>query len=172
MFTNARNSKRNKKAGSELGITGVLCQVRGDWKMMKDVFRFPAWNEKAGCCWKRAAKPDDIKETGANAKWKLPENKLDHWGLLQILRGKDSGVCPLFSAPGVTGNIFLIDWLHAADQGVSADLLGNVLKMALPKFPGKNLKERCAALFQDISEYYKREEVEDKLDNLAPTVIF
>ena len=36
--------------------------------------------------------------------------------------------------------LFRIDWLHAVDAGVGADLAGNVLEALLHKFPGNNRK--------------------------------
>eukprot|EP00974_Lingulodinium_polyedra_P079733 7720822-Lingulodinium_polyedra.AAC.1 len=47
----ATDTKRRKKTGNVLGCTGILCQITGDWKMFKDIFRFPQHNEVAGCCW-------------------------------------------------------------------------------------------------------------------------
>ena len=43
---------RAKKAGSHLGFRSALVQVRADWGFWKQVFGFPQYNEKAGCCWR------------------------------------------------------------------------------------------------------------------------
>ena len=45
------DSKRKRDASKPLGVRACLCEVRGDWKFYKEIFRFPQFNEKAGCCW-------------------------------------------------------------------------------------------------------------------------
>ena len=44
--------RRRKRAGQGLGVRGVLCEIRGDWLMFAETFRFPRWSEKANICWK------------------------------------------------------------------------------------------------------------------------
>ena len=36
----------------KLLVRGALVEVRGDWKMMAEVFKLPKHNENAGICWK------------------------------------------------------------------------------------------------------------------------
>jgi hypothetical protein len=55
-------------------------------------------------------------------------------------------ISPLLSSPGVQLQIFRIDWLHAADQEVTADFLGNLLLLLTTKYAGKDVKERVAIL--------------------------
>ena len=50
-----------KLRGKAIGVNAVLAEVRGDWKMMKQTFRFPQHNEKAGCCWKCLANQKTIR---------------------------------------------------------------------------------------------------------------
>ena len=64
-------------------------------------------------------------------------------------------VCPLFGAPFVTTTIFMIDWLHCADQGVTPDWLGQLFWFLLPKLPGTTDAERVAQLWIQIQELYK-----------------
>ena len=49
---------RAKKVGQSTGVASSLIQVRGGWKFYNELFNFPAWNRKAGCCWRCPAKPD------------------------------------------------------------------------------------------------------------------
>ena len=35
--------------------------------------------------------------------------------------------CPLWSVPGVSSQLVMVDWLHCCDLGVAADVMGNVL---------------------------------------------
>ena len=64
-------------------------------------------------------------------------------------------VCPLFGAPFVTTVIFMIDWLHCADQGVTPDWLGQLFYFLLPKLPGTTDEARVAQLWSEIQELYK-----------------
>ena len=80
-------------------------------------------------------------------------------------------VSPLFSAPWVKTDIFKIDWLHCADQGATADFLGNVFELLLGKMPGENAKQKCRSLWLEMQSFYDRNHVQDKLQNLIPTMI-
>ena len=40
-----------RKSGVALQVKAALCEVRGDWKMMSEVFKLPKHNENAGICW-------------------------------------------------------------------------------------------------------------------------
>ena len=77
----------------------------------------------------------------------------------------------MFSAPGVELQIFRIDWLHAADQGVTADFVGNLLLLLSTKYAGNNVKDRVAILWGKIQEFYKAFDVQDRLQNLVDTML-
>ena len=55
-----QSAKRRQNAGKSLGAKGCLAQVKGDWKFMKECFRFPGWKEKKNCCWKCHCSSSDI----------------------------------------------------------------------------------------------------------------
>ena len=65
-------SDRSRAAlsGKMLGFRAVLTEVRGDWKFFKEAFRFQAWNETAGCCYKCRATLVTIRDVGPNAPWR------------------------------------------------------------------------------------------------------
>lgn len=152
----------------------ALLEVRGDWMMYRDVFRFPAHNENAGCCWKCRATPTDIRSTSSDASWREPQNRLTIWTLTERMIQRGIQPSPLLSAPCVGVETFLVDWLHAVDLGVLCDFLGNLFNYIVEsrKVPGGNRKNRVAALFQLIQDYYRRHpEVESKFSNLTPTMI-
>ena len=46
------DAKRAALAGSPLPFRAGLCQLRGDWKMQKDLFAFPGWQGEGPCCTK------------------------------------------------------------------------------------------------------------------------
>lgn len=67
---------------------------------------------------------------------------------------------------GVTTAVFRRDWLHTADQGVSADFLGNVFHRLCKILPGANRKERRTFLLAEIQRWYQEENVSDRLVGL------
>ena len=53
------DARRKKVAGEPLRVRACLLQFRGDWKCYAEVFKFPLWNVKMGCCWKCCCTPDE-----------------------------------------------------------------------------------------------------------------
>lgn len=78
--------------------------------------------------------------------------------------------CPLFSAPGVSCKIVVVDWLHACDLGIGADIQGNVLNELLAFMPGSNVNSRVSALWQEIQKEYRAQGTKNRLESL--TVLF
>ena len=76
-------------------------------------------------------------------------------------------VCPIFASPFLKGSCLKIDWLHAIDQGVGADFLGNFFYYVVRKLlEGADLTEKCSSLWMKIQAYYRRHEVQDRLQLL------
>lgn len=167
----SKDSKRKKLSGKNIGITAAIVEMRGDWKMLKEVFRLPGWNSVSGCCWRCKATPADIRSCGSDATWRHDSERLSHWDLLLRIRQQGHSVSPIFSFPAFTSNCYLIDWLRAVDLGVAADFLGNLFFMLLSKFPGANMKLRCSALFVELQGWYARNDVTSRLDNLTVSMI-
>ena len=119
------DKQRNNKAGQPLGFQALLCEVRGDWKFYKECFNFPGWNTVSGICWHCDCTPAELREVGPDAGWR--NRRLSHWDLIHRIRRNNVEVSPLCSSPFLKGSCFKIDWLHAVDQGVGADFLGNFL---------------------------------------------
>jgi len=65
----------------------------------------------------------------------------------------------------------MVDWLHTMDQGVLADVIGNVFWDALPKIHQPPRKEQVKVLWQMIQLYYKDARVPDRLDSLTEEMI-
>lgn len=55
--SDAKRLAHYEKLRFRLGVRACLVEVRGDWKMYKELFHFPAWNTRAGCCWRCKATP-------------------------------------------------------------------------------------------------------------------
>ncbi len=72
---------------------------------------------------------------------------MTHFELLQYILDNGELISPLMLAPWVRNSIFRVDWLHAADQGCTADFLGNILLLIASKLPGANKKARVDNLW-------------------------
>ena len=167
----ASDVRRSKLAALPVGVRGVLAEVRGDWACYKSVFRLPAHNELAGCCWRCAVTPAGIREVGVDAQWRRPEERLSHWALIHRMRGHGLTLSPLFSVPAFKTSIFLLDWLHCTDQGVAADFLGQLFWMLLPKLAGDSKEQQCSSLWLNIVQYYQDTPGETMYDNMTLTMI-
>ena len=99
----------------------------------------------------------EIRDVGEDARWRRRPST--HEDLINFMLDKvgSYNISPLMSLPGISANSFAIDWLHAADQGVGADFLGNVIYLLATKhFPGNTLEEKVAAVFSDSKSWYQR----------------
>jgi hypothetical protein len=150
----------------------LLVEVRGDWKMMGDIFRFPRHNTTSGICWRCKTTPATMREFDSAASWRRDDMKLSHWDLLQRIVQLGKKPSTLMGAPGLTVSMFLFDWLHAADLGITGDFLGNAMWLLLAKQAGcRNQSQRCQALYLKMLAYYKAEGVIDKLPRLTELMI-
>jgi hypothetical protein len=139
--------------------------------MMADIFRMPRHNTGAGCCWRCCVTPATVHEFDSNAPWRHASQRLSHDMFYARVIGMGKSMSPLFGAPGVTSEIFLFDWLHAVDQGVCADFLGNILMMFLEKEEGRSKEVKCQKLFLRIKEYYTAHQIESRLPTLKLTMM-
>ncbi len=159
------DTRRKRRAGEPLGCRAVLCQFCADWKAYKDVLRFPQHNEVRGCCWLCQATPRSLRDTSADAPWRSA--RLGHWGCMTRMRQHGLSISPLFNAPGFDLTMCVVDWLHAADLGVGADVLGQLFMHVLPLFPGGNIQERLDGLWTRSQELYRELGSQTRLDNLT-----
>jgi hypothetical protein len=93
---NSTDVWRKQKSLKPLPRT-VLVEVKGDWAFMKDCFRFPQFNELAGCCWLCAVQPKGITDTSLTAPWRI--NRLTHWQLLRRIMDQGLSLSPIFGVP-------------------------------------------------------------------------
>lgn len=169
-FWHPGDKKRSTFNGKALPFTAFLLEVRGDWAMRKEVFQFPGWRDKQGCCHLCLCKPIEIRNFESCKAF----DPLDHFTLLQSISNSGIDINELFQTPGLTSKQFLLDWLHIVDLGVAADFMGNVFHHLIASgnhLPGNNVKERVKSLFHRIQSYYKTEGVENKLPTLTVLMI-
>ena len=110
-----------------------------------------------------------VRDVGSAANWR--SDRLSHWQVLQRILASGKTVSPLLEVPWVTTSIFRIDWLHCSDQGVAADFIGNIFVLIASKCPGNNKKARTTSLWTRILAKYDALNVEDRLQNLVPTML-
>ena len=151
-------------------MRGILAEVRGDWQFFAHCFRFPAHNLKAGICWKCDVAPATLRELTSQAPWR--SNRLTHWD--NMVRWHQQGVSSstICGAPFLTCKCFQMDWLHAVDQGVAADFLGNLFWMCLPKLPGRSRKQQTQEMFMLTQDYYDRKQVDSRFSDLTTKLNF
>lgn len=143
----------------------LLVEVRADWVALKQVFQFPQQNENAGICWMCSATPQSFRDCKESAAWRHARLTAMSFHLQLKLQGKQ---CPLWSVPGVSCSIVVVDWLHCADLGVTADIMGNILLELVELFPGSDRNVKMKALWKEIQAEYGRQSI--PMGNRFPTL--
>ena len=106
---------------------------------------------------------------GEETRWRAAQHTLA--SLIESIFAKGKMINPLLSIPGMHIRVFRLDWLHVVDQGVGADCMGNALYMLRDKMPGGNKEAKQKALWTQVEAWYKREDIEDRLQNLTQGMI-
>ena len=105
-------------------------------------------------------------DVGDGAAWRTDRRTwADLMGTI-IMSGQQ--VCPLFHVPFASLDILKLDWLHAADLGVSADFIGSMLWYICveKRIAGNTQNNRMDALWADLLGYYDRNKTENRLPAL------
>ena len=160
---------RKRRAGRQLLCRGPVCQVTGNWKMFKDIFRFLQHNETHGCCPWCEVTPARLRDTSSRTPWR--RQRLEHWGMFVRLRRRGLVVCPLFGSPGFRCTMIRPDWLHIADLGVGAFWIGQLFHYLLAKFAGRTQAERCARLQDRARGLYGSYPCDSKLNTLTQNTL-
>ena len=105
-----------------------------------------------------------VHEAGDDAEWRRTRLTTHQFLARQVETGRK--ISPIFKVFGIFTYLFRVDWLHAVDQGVGADFMGNVFESFLHKMPGNNIDERCKGLADRMFAYYSRQGTEDTLKEL------
>jgi len=115
----------------------LLVEIRADWVALKQAFQFPQQNANAGICWMCDATPQTFRDCKKSAPWRHGRLTAMSFHLQLKFQGK---YCPLWSVPGVSCSIVIVDWLHCADLGIAADIMGHLLLELVALFPGQTEK--------------------------------
>jgi hypothetical protein len=143
----------------------LLVEIRADWAALKQVFQFPQQNENSGICWMCNARPSDIRCCDATASWRHHRRTAVSFHQQLQQTGKS---CALWGVPGCSCDIVVVDWLHCADLGVSADIMGNLLLDLAEAFPGQDRNVKVQNLWREIASEYDSQSV--SVNNRFPTL--
>ena len=81
-------------------------------------------------------------------------------------------ISKLFSIPGFGTENCKVDFLHAADLGITSDFIGSFLYyLQSERIRGQSMLQRCAKLCADIHSFYERNGTQDRLPKLLPTML-
>ena len=147
-------------AGQPLGIQAVVVEMKGDWEFFSDVLHLPRWNNTEGiCCFCRATKAH-LTQSDLQACWRQPEMRLNHSELVQRLSATRQ-LSPIWQFPFFKQVCLKLDWLHVADQGVTATWAGSMFCLMVdpPGRPGfgPTLEDRRLTLWNMLLLFYKQE---------------
>ena len=170
----ADDTWRKNKAGHEVPLAAVV-EVKGDWKQLYQCFGVPYWKRARDkpLCWRCGATKEVLEtECGPDASWLQPANRLGHFQALERMLADGGSLSPLFSFPFMDMAALRIDWLHCADQGVAAVLLGGLFHLVLAdRTYGRNVEARCGQLWIEIQAFYELHQTPDRLHNLTVSMI-
>lgn len=163
-----KSDKTRAKLKGKLPVQGILCEIRGDWDWLNSWLNFPVWNTGSGMRWLCKAKHVDFKNFSQNDR----ETGLCKDSFVQRVVDMGKELCPFWGWPELRpADLCLPDWMHAVDQGIGADIAGQLLVELAKRYPGRALKEKVASLWQDIQLLYSEHHVEYKLHTLTPEVL-
>ena len=151
------DAHRSKLHNKYKPAKALLVEIRADWVALKQLFQFPQQNENSGICWLCNATPADIRDCSLSAAWRQRKRTAMSFHAELRQAGKS---CPLWSAPGASSSIVVVDWLHCADLGVTADVLGNVLLELVDLLHGGDRSVRMRALWLMIRDEYATQGVQ------------
>ena len=151
-FLLTSDKERMQWAGKVMPAKAALIQIRSDWDWNMKWLGAPAPNQKVGCCWLCAAKPDTWKAESIEQRKKQSLRQAD-W--LASLEGRGKKRNPLFDLPGVTNWTMLPDWMHVVDEGCGALCAGQVLWEILDEYKSGNQEDRCKELWFHIQTIYE-----------------
>ena len=127
-FTAASDPWRAKRRTQELSVRSGCLMFRGDWPWLSSVFRLSYHSSTDACflCRGRMENgPRQLTDCYDSALWRTTiVNGLD-WVTSRIQEG--GYLSSVFSWPGFTFDMVILDWMHMADLGVSQTCLGNIL---------------------------------------------
>ena len=150
--------------GEELagGWRGSICQLRGDWAVYCELFKFPQWNSAERMCWLCKASSTNPAMAwvrfGPGAGWR--KTKWTHEAYLAFLRAAGLAIPALLAiAIGFRLDCVMIDVLHTVDQGVASHIIANVMwhfAVVRRAFGGTNQEQCVNNLYSHLQRWNKQ----------------
>ena len=146
------------------GFRATLCQVRGDWEFLQQLFHFSRWDNKEMMCpFCMASNDIDHREHSwtnfrPDAWWR--GNLWSHDAYLHYLHAQGLPLPPMFGPRGVIGLrlcCIMVDILHCLDQGVTGHVIGNIIwyyVIVMSCFGGANITEKIKRCQADLKRWY------------------
>ena len=151
-FHPKKEKARNGLAGKRMPAKAALIELRADWDWNCKWFGTPQHNSKAGCCWLRAAKPEDWRGLSIQDR---KEKSLQQADWIESLESRNLQPNPLFQLPGVSNWTMYPDWMHVADEGCVSLAAGQILWDLLDQYPASNQSGRAAEMWEHIQQLYE-----------------
>ena len=116
-------TKPDQKLTGQLPAKAILAEIRGDWDWLNSYFNIPVWNTASGMCWLCEAKSPESKFQTAAAR----SSGLSKAKFTQRVLDMGKPLCPLWEWPDMAPSFLILpDWLHVVDQGIGADIAGQL----------------------------------------------
>jgi hypothetical protein len=152
--------------GRELasGYRGALCQIRGDWEFLWQLFHFGRWDGAVEMCpFCRASasiREHSWTDFTADAWWR--DTVWTHDTYMDHLRMSGRPIPVMFGRGGVIGlrlSNVMVDILHTVDQGFGSHIIGNILwyfVILSACFGGRTYADRILLCAADLKQWYRR----------------
>ncbi|CAE7203535.1 unnamed protein product [Symbiodinium sp. CCMP2592] len=161
---------RKKRQLQPIAFKACLAELRADWSAYKDVLDFPSWSSTGFICWRCHCRKEDLKIFRDSTLEKYPLISSMEFFVRQQQENKF--ISKLFSIPGFGTENCKVDFLHAADLGITIDFMGSLLYyIQAERIRGQSMLKRCAKLYEDIHSFYERNSTQDRLPKLLPTML-
>lgn len=161
---------RKAKARAALPCRAGLLEIRGDWAWYKEMFNFPSWSSHTICWQCRATQRNGAfpyHDFSTRASWR--SSRYYKGEFFAAVRAQNLPVCCLFSLPGVSIDMVMIDVLHAMDLGITQDVVGNLFfeMLELRILAGASREARLTSLWAKLKAHYKAMKTSNRLQKLT-----
>jgi hypothetical protein len=142
------------------GWRACLTHCRGDWQWYNEIFDFPAWNTNNRMCWMCLASSviAGLLYTDCSRQAGRRHTHFTHQSYLAYLADHNLVLPTLLAlCIGFRLECILVDVLHAADLGMTAHIIGNILWETVRNhsWGGSTQEDNVALLAKDLASWYK-----------------
>ncbi|CAK0862353.1 unnamed protein product, partial [Prorocentrum cordatum] len=110
-------------------------------------------------------------QTSTSSRWTRPTSRRSLQDVIAIILRNAGRVAPALSIPGVTIDVFKVDWLHAVDQGVGADFVGALLWHTMEKPPGRRRAQQSDEMWRPIQAHCDARSTPDRLHDFKERTV-